>query len=242
MFLNDPALRAIAKSTGDVHAEHIWRHETAAADSRGQLARVLHKTTIAFNDNADLLGRLLTQLTLKTTELQTDLGEQAFVRENGIDRVLTEVLSKFQQHRVLEQMLIDVYLSWVANWLPDTATSERHLLVQPRQPRFGVVTLRQRYSSDTWVVVPDAVAAKRFGVPYAGRIIGGVVFTDEGWQPTAYTDPAHAAEMTYRLPGHDDLAVVCRTLLRWWQLRHSAQWRSRTPDQLTADELAALAI
>lgn len=46
--------------------------------------------------------------------------------------------------------------------------------------------------------------------------------------------------MTYALPGHDDLPVACRMLLRWWQLRHSAAWRSRTPDQLTGDELAAL--
>jgi hypothetical protein len=39
----------------------------------------------------------------------------------------------------------------------------------------------------------------------------------------------------------EDEAAACRSLLRWWALRDSPQWRNRTPDQLSTEEQAALA-
>jgi hypothetical protein len=93
------------------------------------------------------------------------------------------------------------------------------------------------------MVTADAEAAEAFEVPYPNRMVGVLHESPwEGWLPIACTDPAHIPSgMAYRLPVRDDLATACRSLLRWWALRHSAAWRSRTPDQLTPTELDQLA-
>ena len=96
-----------------------------------------------------------------------------------------------------------------------------------------------------WLVTADAEAADAFGIPYADRVVGQLTeSTDGSFEPIACTNPNHIAEqaaITYRLPIRDDLATACRSLLRWWALRHSAAWRSRTPDQLIPAELDQLA-
>ncbi|MBM0224524.1 hypothetical protein [Micromonospora sp. ATA51] len=231
-FLTDPALRRIAAVTNDVLAEHLWRYDTATEDALGDLARILHRTALGFNNTTAFLDKAVQELTARPDLRLADYGQ-----------ALPNVLAAVQRHGILADLLIDAYRAWRRHRQIEQHRDERHLLLQPGDPSRGVAVLRA-HGPHTWRVLPDAEAAEAFGVPSRCRIIGQVAWTDDGWLPTAYTNPEHLQAqpaITYRLPVCDDLAPACRSLLRWWQLRHSATWRSRTPDQLTESELDQLA-
>ncbi|MCW6003720.1 hypothetical protein K1W54_03880 [Micromonospora sp. CPCC 205371] len=242
MFLTDPALRRIAAWTGDVWPEHLWRHDTATPGPTGNLAQLLHTITIRFNDNAELLDRLLGTLGHQASNVREATARHTAVPPSGLDRSATDVLDQIGRRVLLEQLLLDAYQAWRTHRQPDRGQDERHLLLRPGDPTFGVATLR-RLDPDAWLVSPDAEAAAAFGIPYTATIVGQIAEHDNGWQPTAYRDPQHrhhGGGLSYTLPPQDDLGTACRTLLRWWALRHSANWRSRRPEQLTEAELAAL--
>jgi len=152
--------------------------------------------------------------------------------------------TSMEQHAVLADVLTDTYLAWRRHRRISDGGVERHLLLYPRDPAHGVVTLWPT-SAYVWLVSADAEAAHAFAVPYADRIVGQVTETLNGvFEPIACTNSDHIVDqptLAYHLPVRDDLATACRSLLHWWQLRHSAAWRSRTPDQLTPTELDQLA-
>jgi hypothetical protein len=235
MFLTDPALRLIAGTTNDVLPEQLWRYDTGTADALGDLARILHKTALAYNASiADL----------DNAAPQPSFG----LRPAGTGEAMKDVLATIDRHAAIERhtvitgSLLDLYRAWRSH-RPIGGGDERHLLLYPGDPGHGVATL-QRTSPNAWMVTADAEAAQAFRVPYPGRMVGVLAETEDGtWQPIACTDAAHIhSGMAYRLPVRDDLATACRSLLRWWALRHSAAWRSRTPDQLDATELDQLAL
>lgn len=242
MFLTDPALRRIAADTNDVLPEQLWLHDTATLDPIGDLARVLHKTARDFTDSTATLERALTRVGVLADTARQGLAARADLHMAGYHQALTDALTARERHTVLGAGLVAAYRAW-RNHRPIGGSDERHLLLQRSDPSHGVATLRLK-DQRTWLVVPDAEAAAAFGIPYPDRIVGEVTDTGQGWAPTAYTDPQHLqleAGMAYRLPVCDDLASACRSLLRWWHLRHSDAWHSRTPAQLSPAEVADLA-
>ncbi len=242
MFLTDPALRRIAGCTGDVWPEQVWRHHTTDPDVLGELARLLHRTTSEYLESFNRLERLLTQVHQHAGTAIEQLRQRAVPGPQGHLRVLVLDLREQQEiHHVLDHMLLDTYRAWREH-RPAQALTLRHLLLRPGDPSFGVATLQQT-DAHTWLVTADAQAAAAFDIPYPQRVVGEIRATGSGWQPIAHTNPQHPTtqpHMTYPLPVHLDQTVACRMLLRWWQLRHSAAWRSRSPEQLTETELAAL--
>jgi hypothetical protein len=243
VFLTDPALRHIAAQTGDVWPEHIWRHDTATPGPVGVLATLLHKVTLRFNDNAEQLERLLDRLGQLVTILREMTARYARVPQSDLGLCATDVIDQLGRRALLEQLLLNAYQAWRAQAAPEAGKEERHLLLRPGDPTFGVVTLH-RFDDTTWLVTPDAEAAAAFVIPYAARLVGEVAEHSDGFRPTAYSNPQHrclGGGLAYELPPHDDLLTACRSLLRWWALRHSAAWRSRRPEQLTEAERAALA-
>ncbi|MER7457333.1 hypothetical protein [Micromonospora sp. NPDC126480] len=242
MFLTDPALRRIAADTNDVLPEHLWRHDTATLDPTGDLARLLHKTAREFTDSTATLDHALARVGELTATARHGLAARADLHMPGYHQALTDALAARERHIVLGAALVTAYRAW-RNHRPVGVGDERHLLLRRSDPSQGVATLRLT-DQRTWLVVPDAEAASSFDIPYPDRVVGEVTETDHGWAPTAYTDPQHRRTqpgMTYPLPVCDDLASACRSLLRWWHLRHSDAWRSRTPAELTPAELAHLA-
>ncbi|MDG4751336.1 hypothetical protein O7630_10320 [Micromonospora sp. WMMD718] len=234
MFLADPALRLIAASTNDVLPEQLWRYDTGTEDAFGDLARILHKTAMAYNtSSADL----------DSPAPRRSLG----IRPAGTGAAMQDVLATIDQrvalerHTVITGSLLDLYRAWRRH-RPLNDGEQRHLLLCSGDPGHGVATM-QRFTHRQWRVTADAEAAQAFAVPYPNRMVGVLVETEDGiWQPIACTDAAQIASgMAYRLPVRDDLATACRSLLRWWALRHSTAWRSRNPDQLTPTELDQLA-
>lgn len=241
MFLTDPALRRIAADTNDVLPEHLWRHDTATLDPLGDLARVLHKTARDFTDSTARLDQALTRLNGLAETGRQGLAARADLHMAGYYQALTEALAARERHTVLGTALVTAYRAW-RNHRQISDGDERHLLLYRSDPSRGVATLRRK-DPHTWLMVPDTEAASAFDVPYPDRVVGEVTEIEHGWAPTAYTDPQHRhihAGMAYPLPVCDDLAPACRSLLRWWHLRHSDAWRSRSPAQLTPAELAHL--
>ncbi|MBV1854583.1 hypothetical protein [Catellatospora tritici] len=232
MFLTDHALRRIAAATNEVLPDQLWRYDTAAEDAVGDLARLLHKTARAYNATTTYLDSAVPKLTARP-ELRT-----AGQRED-----LSGMLAAIERHHVLADVLLDAYMAWRRH-RTISGGDEQHLLLYPGDPAHGVITL-SRTSPRFWRATADTEAAKAFGVPYADRIVGLIAETPDGkYEATACSSQAHAesgSPMSYRLPDRDDLTTACRSLLRWWQLRHSAAWRSRTPDQLDPTELDQLA-
>ncbi|MFI7578287.1 hypothetical protein [Micromonospora sp. NPDC049497] len=241
MFLTDPALRRIAADTNEVLPEHLWRHDTATLDPLGDLARVLHKTAREFTDSNAALDHALARVDELTVTARHGLAARADLHMAGYHQALTDALAARERHTVLGAALVTAYRAW-RNHRQISSSDERHVLLQRSDPSHGVATLRLT-DQRTWLVVPDAEAASAFGIPYPDRVVGEVTETDQGWAPTAYTDPQHrqiTVGMAYPLPVCDDLASACRSLLRWWHLRHSDAWHSRTPAQLTPAELTHL--
>ncbi|MCM0673675.1 hypothetical protein NCC78_02975 [Micromonospora phytophila] len=241
MFLTDPALRRIAADTNDVLPEHLWRHDTATLDALGDLARVLHKTAREFTDSTTTLDEALARTGALAERARQGLAARADLHIAGYHQALTDTLGARERHIVLGAVLVAAYRAW-RNHRPIRDGDQRHLLLYPGDPSRGVATLR-RNEAHTWLVVPDSEAASAFDIPYPDRVIGEVTETAQGWEPTAYIAAPHhqiPPTMAYPLPSCDDLAPACRSLLRWWHLRHSDIWRNRTPHQLDPAELAHL--
>ncbi|MBB5871941.1 hypothetical protein F4553_005320 [Allocatelliglobosispora scoriae] len=236
MFLADPTLRLIAATTNDVLPEQLWRYDTGTEDAVGDLARILHKTALAYNASCAELDK---------PHPRPSSGLRAAGTGEAMSAVLATVdrHAACERHNVIAGGLLDLYQAWRRH-RPINDGDERHLLLRPRDPGYGVATL-QRTSHNVWMVTADPEAADAFEVPYPNRMVGVLYESPwEWWLPVACTDAAHLAAASgpvYRLPVRDDFVTACRSLLRWWALRHSAAWQSRTPDQLTPTELDQLA-
>ncbi|MEU5943928.1 hypothetical protein ABZ807_33390, partial [Micromonospora sp. NPDC047548] len=163
MFLTDPALRRIAADTNDVLPEHLWRHDTATLDALGDLARILHKTALGFNDSTTTLDKTLARVGDLAEAAQKALAARADLHMTGYHQALTDALAARERHIVLGAMLLTAYRGW-RNHRPLGDGDERHLLLQPGDPSRGVAVLRQR-ESHTWLVFPDTEAATAFDIP-----------------------------------------------------------------------------
>ncbi|MCZ7423773.1 hypothetical protein O7605_31815 [Verrucosispora sp. WMMA2121] len=240
MFLTDPVLRRIAADTNDVLPEHLWRHDTATPEPIGDLARILHTTARDFTDSTTSLDEALARVGMLSTAARHAMAARADLHIAAYQQTLTDALVARERHAVLGAALLTCYRAW-RNHRPIADGDERHLLLRRCDPSRGVATLR-RTDPHTWQVTPDAEAATAFDIPYPDRVVGEVTETDHGWTPTAYIARPHQAPLAtvYPLPVRGELASACRSLLRWWHLRHSDAWRNRTPTQLTPTEIAHL--
>ncbi|KAB1116838.1 hypothetical protein F6X54_10160 [Micromonospora aurantiaca] len=240
MFLTDPALRRIAADTNDVLPEHLWRHDTATPEPLGDLARILHKTALDFTDSTTNLDEALARVGMLAKAARQALAARADLHIAGYHQTLADTLVARERHTVLGTALVTCYRAW-RNHRPISDGDERYLLLRRCDPTHGVATL-QRTDPHTWQVTPDAEAATAFNIPYPDRVVGEVTDTEHGWTPTAYIARPHQTPLAtvYPLPACGDLTSACRSLLRWWHLRHSDTWRNRTPNQLDPAELAHL--
>lgn len=243
MLLTDPALRRIAAATGDVWPDRVWRFDTADPGPTGQLAMLLHDTSLRFADSSGLVGRALGKAGKDISRTQADLAKDAHLYLIGADRTFADTLAAIERHSVLEEQLLAQYAAWRTVSTVPSAHGTFHLLVKAGDPGWGVVRLEPD-SDGHWRVFPDGEAATHFGITHTDRLIGEVAADKGSFAPTAYSHP-HFGEthpqLVYRLPGCDDLQSACRSLLRWWAFRESVHWDGRTPTELDPAELAAFA-
>jgi hypothetical protein len=243
---DDPVLVAIAATTGDALPERWWRYDTATPDPVGDLAQALHAAAVEFTGSTQVLARTLGRLREQCERQLATLGERAAVgRPHGLDTDALHLVQLLERHDTQREALLASYALWRRHRSIPPDPRIRHLLARPYDPTGGMLTLATGDNGGVWFVSADPVAAAAYGTRLADRIIGQIAATTEGgWQPTAYTDPAHqhtCPHLVYPLPVAEDEAAACRSLLRWWALRDSPRWRNRTPDQLTAHEQEALA-
>jgi hypothetical protein len=168
----------------------------------------------------------------------------AALRSHGLDRDALNLVQLLERHELHREVLLMAYRAWRRHRPASLDPRIRHLLPAPYDPTSGRLTLTAD-DEDAWLVTPDPAAATGYGAPrLAGRTIGEITPTHQGWQPTAFSLNHHGGQAirqhAYRLPPVDDEAAACRSLLRWWALYNQPTWDGRTPAQLTAAEQDAL--
>ncbi|GIH02906.1 hypothetical protein Rhe02_09730 [Rhizocola hellebori] len=244
MYLTHPALRRIAAATGDVWPDLMWRFHTYTRDARGEVATLLHETSLRFNDSSNLVGQVLGRAADDIARLQRELATHGQVHAGGTDRRLADTLAAIERHTVLEQQLLRQYDAWRSHVDSPAAGGDFRLLVKAGDASWGVAEFR-RHDRDQWHVLPDEEAATRFGIgKHARRAIGAVARIEGGYQLAAYHDPEFphpdAPERSHQLPVFEDLQAAARCLLRWWAYREADNWDGRYPHNFAPDELAAL--
>jgi len=242
----DPALTAIAVTTNDALTEHLWRHDTGDTDDGDPIAYIaveLARAAHDFNATAGLLTRALTQVGELGHWHASAITDLATVYPYSLDVDMVRIVQQLERFDAQREALLRLYLVWRRYRHTTRDTRSRYLLVQPYDPSKGMVALSADETGLGWFVAPDAVAAEVHGLSSPGTLVGGIWHGSAGWQATAFTHPEHRVtcpHLVYPLPPADDEAAACRSLLRWWALRDSAQWHGRTPADLTAAEQAAL--
>jgi hypothetical protein len=243
-MLTDPVLIAIAASTNDALPDHLWRFDTATTEPVADLAAALHRAASEFTGTHQMLQRSLRRLCDRIEGHLTTLTSHAVLdRPHGLDTEALALVQMLERHELHREVLLSAYQAWRRHQPTSRNPQVRHLLAVPYDPRGGMVTLTTTDCA-VWQVSPDPVAAAAFGIRLAERLIGEIEPVETGIQPTALTHPEQrktCPHLVYPLPVTDDEPAACRSLMRWWALRDSAHWRSRTPDRLTDDEQAALA-
>lgn len=238
----DPVLAAIATSTNDALTEHLWRYDTAGTDPVADLAIALHRIADDFTATTQVLTRTLRHLQHRCAQQLDLLTHYATThRPHDLDSEAVTLLQHLERHDTLRESLLAAYAAWRRHRPLSRDPHQRYLLPQPYDPAAGIVALATDPTHACWLVVPNDVAAARFGLPTGGNLIGDIRPTGSGrWQPTAYTHPKHPVScphLVHQLPEADDEAAACRALLRWWAQRSDAP--VRTPSELTSAERAA---
>lgn len=243
----DPVLATIAVATNDALTDHLWRYDTGTdGDPVADAATAVHRTAYNFNATSQMLARTLRRFQRCCGHHLDSLASTAYIpRPNTLESEAITLVQLLERHDTQREALLSAYAVWRRHRPTSRDPRIRFLLPQPYDPTFGIVTLGADDTGGGWFVVPDQVAAEAFGLRPGGGVIGEIRQSVEGrWQASAFTHPEHRAicpHLVYPLPDTDDEAAACRCLLRWWALRHSEQWRGRTPAQLSADEQASLA-
>ena len=244
----DAVLTAIAVATNDALSDHVWRHDTAAADSGDPVADIAVALCRVANDfitTSGLLARILTHVRKHCGRQLDSITSYATIGVHSLDVDAFRLLQQLERFDTQREVL----LAWYAMWRRQRPISRdprvRHLLVQPYDPSRGMVALATDEPGLSWLVTPDHQAAQAHGLRSHGEVIGEIRLGDTGWQATAFTHPQHRVtcpHLVYPLPvtvtDTDDAA--CRALLRWWALRGSEYWQGGTPAHLTTAEQAAL--
>ncbi|MPZ26476.1 MAG: hypothetical protein GEV12_08465 [Micromonosporaceae bacterium] len=241
---DDPVLTAIAASTNDALTDRLWRYDTATGDPTADLARTLQIAAAEFTTTSQLLSRTLQRLQHQCGHhLQTLTSHAGLQRPHGLDTQALSLVQLLERHELHREVLLAAYQVW-RHYRPTSRDPRvRHLHPAPYDPTSGMLTLTTT-SEDTWLVTPDAGAAAAYHITaHAGRIVGEITTTGQGWQPTAFTHPEHRRTRPRRvfpLPAVDDEAAAGRSLLRWWALRDRPGCDGLTPEQLTTAQQAAL--
>jgi hypothetical protein len=213
----DPALTAIAAATNDALTEHLWHYDIAGDDPVAHVALALEHAAEAFAVRAELLGRLLPYVKTICARLESTLAGYATVTPHGADLDAARLARQLQQFDDQRESLLALYRVWRRHRPATRDPRIRHLLLQPFDPRYGMVTLGADDTGRSWYVVPDEQAALAFGLPGHGTLVGDIRLTDAGWAATAFTDPRHEPGQVFALPPADTEAAACQALLRWWE-------------------------
>ncbi len=242
----DAALTAIAVATNDALPDHVWRHDTATADSGDPVADIavaLCRTANDFITTTGLLSRILTYVHQQCGRHLETITSHATVGLHSLDVDAFRLLQQLERFHTEREVLLSVYAVWRRHRPISRDPAVRHLLVQPYDPSRGVAALAADEPGASWLVTPDHQAAQAHGLRSHGEVIGEIRLGDAGWQATAFTHPEHRTtcpHLVYPLPVADTEDAACRALLRWWALRESERWQGRTPAQLTEAEQTAL--
>ena len=242
----DPTLTAIAVATNDALTEHLWRYDTADADSGDPIAHVAiepARTAHDFNTTATLLVRVLGHVGDTCHRHASTITDLAGVYPHSLDIDTSRIMQQLERFDAQREALLTLYGMWRRHRPLTRETRVRHLWVQPYHPSKGMVTLSTKETGVAWFVVPDHIAAEVHGLSSYGAIVGEIWHGSEGWQATAYTHPEQRStcpHLVYPLPPADSDAAACRALLRWWPLRDSDRWQGHTPADLSTAERAAL--
>ncbi|RZU76049.1 hypothetical protein EV384_4646 [Micromonospora kangleipakensis] len=222
----DPVLTAIAVATNDVLTDHLWRHDAAAGDPVADIAVALHRAAYDFTLTARQLTETLHRLRQHCTHhLDTLTCYATLARPHSLDADTLRLLQLLERHEAGRDAVVTAYGAWRKHRPISADPLIRHLLPAPYNPRHGMVTLGA--DGDSWIVVPDRVAAEAWGLATSGTVIGDIRPHPDGWQPTAYADPAHRAQqphLVHQLPAAADEATACSSLLRWWAARDRTLW------------------
>ncbi len=241
----DPALTAIAVATNDALTEHLWRHDTATADSGDPIAQIaieLARKAGDYISTTGLLTRLLTHVGQTCVRHAATITDLANVYPHSLDIDAFRILQQLERFDTQREAMLSLYAVWRRHRPPYRDPRVRQLWVQPYDPSKGMVALSAD-EAGAWFVVPDAVAADVHGLRSYGALVGDIRLGDAGWQATAYTHPEHRTtcpHLVHPLPAADTEATACRALLRWWALRDSNHGQDRTPAQRSPAEQAAL--
>jgi hypothetical protein len=242
---DDPVLTAIAAGTNDVLTDRLWRYDTGTGDPVADLAATLHSAAEEFTTATGQLERTMQGLQREHgRQMQNLTSHAAALRPHGLDRDALNLVQLLERHELHREVLLMAYQAWRRHRPASRDPRIRHLLPAPYDPTSGRLTLTAD-DQDAWLVTPDPAAATGYGAPrLAGRTIGQITPTHQGWQPTAFSLNHHGGQAirqhAHRLPPVDDEAAACRSLLRWWALYNQPTWDGRTPAQLTAAEQDAL--
>ncbi len=242
----DAVLTAIAVATNDALSDHVWRYDTATADSGDPVADIAVALCRVANDfitTSGLLTRILTHVREHCGRQLDSITSYATVGVHSLDVDAFRLLQQLERFDTQREAL----LAWYAMWRRHRPVSRdprvRHLLVQPYDPSRGMVALATDEPGLSWLVTPDHQAAHAHGLRSHDEVTGEIRLGDTGWQATAFTHPEHRAtcpHLVYPLPVTDTDDAACRALLRWWALRGSEYWHGSTPAHLTTAEQAAL--
>lgn len=227
----DPVLTAIAVATNDALTDHLWRYDTATADTDDPIAHIaieLTRTAHDFATTAGLLTGLLATIGQTCRRHAATITDLATVYPHSLDIDTFRILRQIERFDTQREALLSLYAVWRRHRPPYRDPRVRRLWVQPYDPSKGMVTLSVD-ESGAWQVVPDAVAAEIHGLRGYGALVGDIRLGEAGWQATAYTHPEHrtaSPRLAHRLPPADTEAASCRALLCWWALRDPDQGRT----------------
>jgi hypothetical protein len=236
----DPALAAIATATNDALTEHVWNYDTTDGDPITHIATTLAHAAAAFITDANTLTQALTHVADSCQRHIVTVTAHATVYPHTLPTDTTglnQLLERFEGQR---ETLITLYGLWRQHRPTSRDLRRRNLLVQPYDPTHGIVTLATDETGLAWFVIPDPTAATTYQLTTTG-VVGSIWSSRNGWQATAFTDPAHRnTHHAHQLPPAANEHAACRALLRWTAYQQTPQGTGRTPADLTPDELAAL--
>ncbi len=111
----DPTLTAIAVATNDALTDHLWRYDTATADSGdpiAQLAISLCQAAQEFNATATVLAQTLNHIPEECTRQLAAVTTLASTTPHTLDIGTLHVAHQFERFDAQRETLLSLYAVW----------------------------------------------------------------------------------------------------------------------------------